>query len=126
MSTPAWILAGALLAAMGVVLVRGLATEARFWALALVAVALVYPAVATAADVPGVATREFVGALPWIGVALAWRRFGLVLLATAWVLHGVWDLMPVVRPWMPDFYPPLCLGFDLVVGLRLLWIRYSP
>ena len=70
--------------------------------------------------------RELVGALPWIGVAIASRRFGTVVLAAAWALHGVWDLLPVMRPWMPEAYPPVCLGFDLVAGLRLLWIRYSP
>lgn len=126
MSFLAWILAGAVLAATGVALVRGLAVEVRLWAVGLAVAALVYPAVAMAAGAPAAAGRELVGALPWIGAAIAARRFGTLLLATAWALHGVWDLLPVARPWMPDAYPPLCLGFDLVAGLRLLWMRYSP
>ena len=126
MSFLAWILAGAVLAAMCVSLVRGRAVEVRVWTLGLVVAALVYPVLAIAGGVSAAAGREIVGALPWVGAALASRRVGLLLLAVAWPLHGVWDLLPVMRPWMPDFYPPFCVGFDLVAGLRLMWMRHSP
>jgi hypothetical protein len=122
----AWVLAGALLAAVIVALVRGRAAEVGLWRVGLVVAALVYPAAAAAGGGPTEAVRELAAALPWIAVAIASRRFGLLVLATGWALHGVWDMIPVMRSWMPDFYPPLCLGFDLAACLRLLWIRYSP
>jgi len=122
----AWVLAGALLAAVIVALLRGRAAEVGFWRIGLVAAALVYPAAAIAGGALTAAGRELAAALPWIGAAMAARRFGLVVLAMGWALHGVLDMLPVMRSWMPDFYPPLCLGFDLAACLRLLWIRYSP
>lgn len=125
MMLAAWILAGGLAAAVLTALVHGRRWEQAFWSAALVVAALVYPAVALGAGLPETAARAFVAALPWLAVAVAAPRFGPLLLAAGWAAHGVWDMIPVNRPWMPAFYPPLCLGFDLVVAVRLLASRYS-
>jgi hypothetical protein len=125
MMLAAWIVVGGVVAAMLAALVRRSRDEPGLWGLALVVAALAYPAFALGAQVPAPATKEFLGSLPWIAVAIASRRLGPLVLAAGWAAHGVWDMMPVNRTWMPAFYPPLCLGFDLVVAARLVALRYS-
>jgi hypothetical protein len=125
MMLAAWIVTGGGIAAMLAALLRRSRNETSLWAMALVVAALIYPAFALGAGGPSAAPQEFLGSLPWIAVAIASRGFGPSLLAAGWAAHGVWDMMPVNRPWMPDFYPPLCLGFDLVVAVRLVALRYS-
>jgi hypothetical protein len=121
-----WMFAGALAAAVLVAVWGRRAWEVGAWRVALALAAVVYPAAAMAAGMPAAATREFAGALPWILVAAVGGRFSPVFLATAWAVHGAWDLLPVARPWIPGFYPPACLGFDVAAALRLSWLAYRP
>lgn len=125
MSLLAWMLVGGLAAAVVGALTGGRAWEFGAWAVGLALVALVYPALAVGQDLGGTAGRELVAALPWLLAAGLAKRFGLLFLAVAWALHGVLDLFPAGRAWMPAFYPPLCAGFGLGAAIRLLRTRYG-
>ncbi len=46
--------------------------------------------------------------LPAIGIAI--------------FLHGIYDALAGPHTGVADWYPPLCAGFDLVVGTRLMVI----
>ena len=67
--------------------------------------------------------------LQWIGLELlglavfsaiaaagAWRWSSL--LVVGWVTHVAWDVLlhGAATPFVPSWYPPLCVGFDLVVA----------
>lgn len=44
------------------------------------------------------------------------------LLALGWGLHPVWDWFlhnPIDTPFVPEAYPGLCIGFDLVMALYI-------
>ena len=61
------------------------------------------------------------GAFAWLGIA-KWPR----AIALGWLLHVLWDvtLHPRGHPgFVPSWYPPLCLGFDVYVGVAL-WVRF--
>jgi len=58
------------------------------------------------------------GLVAWIGAT----RFP-PLVGVGWLLHVLWDiaLHPGGHPgFVPSWYPPLCLGFDVSVGIALI------
>ena len=58
------------------------------------------------------------GLVAWIGAA----RFP-PLVGVGWLLHVLWDVVlhPGGHPgFVPSWYPPLCLGFDVFVGVALV------
>lgn len=105
--------------------------EAQAWALFLFIAALIY-----------VGFAVFNGAEPqWIGIELAGlAAYSLIafvgakkwplLVGPGWLAHALWDQMvhPGGHPgFVPDWYVPLCLGFDVVVGVTLMTtLRYRP
>ena len=61
------------------------------------------------------------GSLAWLGV----RRTGWWL-AAGWLAHVLWDVGLHQRGpgsiFTPDWYPPLCIGFDLVIAAGVVAI----
>ena len=63
------------------------------------------------------------------GVAvLLSRKFSPVWLGIGWVLHVLWDLL--LHPnghsgYVPDWYPGVCLGFDLMIGGYVFWLLFK-
>ena len=121
------ILAGVVLALGTVFLTRKLRPEAAFRVLAigLVVAAFVYVAFAVA----GQAGAWWIG-VELLGVALygtlAWlgfRRWPLVL-GWGWVAHAAWDLALHLggagAAFTPAWYPWLCLGFDVPIGVAVM------
>lgn len=102
---------------------RGPHRERRILAVALVVAALVYVVFAAAR---GAAAQWLVveaGGVP-LFAAFAWAglRRSPLWLAAGWALHVAWDVglhSAVATPFVPSWYPPLCVGFDLIVAL---WI----
>ena len=98
--------------------------EVWAWAAFLVVAALVYVGFAafngastewTWTELGGVAGY---GLVAWIGAA----RFP-PLVGVGWLLHVLWDVVlhPGGHPgFVPSWYPPLCLGFDVYVGVVLV------
>jgi len=73
------------------------------------------------------------GSLQWIGLELlglavfsaiaaagAWRWSSL--LVVGWVAHVGWDVLlhGAATPFVPSWYPALCVGFDLVVAAAII------
>ena len=53
------------------------------------------------------------GGLAWLGLRRPW------VLAAGWFAHVLWDLATpgLHAAYVPAFYGPLCLGFDVAVGV---------
>ena len=65
---------------------------------------------------------EAVGLLVYGAAAILGARRFPVLIGVGWLAHVAWDLA-VPRPdpsYVWWWYPPLCLGFDLVIAFRSL------
>lgn len=112
----------ALGAALGLATVLGLRVSLRrrltaASATGLVAAALVYPfaSLVQGYDVP----LHGAAAAPYVAIG-AFARNSPLVLAVGWALHSVADAVAVHRPLVvPEWYPPVCVGFDLVFGVAL-------
>jgi hypothetical protein len=119
------ILAGALLGGLFALLAgrRGGAGGVRLFALGLVITALIYVVLA----LPGADRRwlaiEAAGAAVFAGLAWLGARTSLWWLAVGWVAHVAWDVglhLDRAQPVVGEWYPLLCVGFELVVAGFLL------
>jgi hypothetical protein len=115
------IVAGAVLGGLFVLFAarKGSRAEARFLAAGLVVAALIYLVLALvknggdwlAIEVGGVA---LFGALAWQGM-----RGAPWFLVVGWLSHVAWDAglhLDRASPIAPEWYPLLCVGFDLIVA----------
>ena len=98
------------------------AGQCRLWSNGLVVAALVYVAFALWGHADG----------PWLGIEAAgvviyggvawWGRRRAPWLALGWALHVLWDVLlhggglGHGADFVPAWYPPVCLGFDLAVA----------
>ncbi|HTE46019.1 MAG TPA: DUF6010 family protein [Gemmatimonadaceae bacterium] len=63
--------------------------------------------------------REFVGALPYVVVAVLGTWRWPALLALGWIAHAAWDLhfhYANGPAFAPSWYALFCVGFDVAVG----------
>lgn len=95
--------------------------EVRVLAVGLAVAALIYVGFAAAGAAQGrwvlveSAGLAAFAVLAWLGV----RRSPMWVVA-GWLLHVAWDVglhRAGQTPFVPSWYPPLCVGFDLVVAL---------
>ena len=103
---------------------RGDRDELRLYAVALVIAGAIYVAFA-AAGAKALLPRELLGLALFGAIAAlgAWRW--PLLLAIGWAAHTAWDVgfhPPGALDAVPWRYPALCVGFDLVVAVRLAWL----
>ena len=52
----------------------------------------------------------------------------LLFLAIGWAAHVLWDVgwhFGESVAFVPSFYPPVCIGFDLVVAIYIFWRFYD-
>lgn len=126
--------AGALLGGGFGILARrqGPRGEVRAVAAGLVVAALIYVgfALARGAGARWVAI-EAAGVAGFGAVALLGVRAAPLWLAAGWALHVAWDVAlhsATGTPFVPFWYPPACVGFDLVVALWIAarWRALSP
>ena len=62
---------------------------------------------------------ELFGVILFLGFALLGVMSSAWFLAAAWAVHGVWDVaVPAFADvgYMPEWYAPICLGFDLAIS----------
>lgn len=99
-------------------------TERQAWSLLLATAAAIYVGFAVLGGAPvtwlGI---ELAGLLFYGGLAMLGARGWIGWLGVGWLLHMLWDvwLHHDGHPgYVPSWYVPGCLGYDIVVGLRLL------
>lgn len=95
----------------------------RFWAVGLAVAAGLYVAFALRApSAPGWLMVELGGLALFTLVALVALRTAPWLLAVGWMAHIAWDVGlhgTPAAPHVPAWYPPLCIGFDLMVAVLI-------
>jgi hypothetical protein len=121
------IMVGAILAGVLVVAHRRARFERvlRFWARALFVAAAIYVGFVLVGDAP---TQwlliEVSGLVLFTTLAVVGLKYSPWVLAGAWFAHIAWDtlLHPQNMAFVPQWYPPLCIGFDLVVGAYIIFV----
>jgi Family of unknown function (DUF6010) len=94
--------------------------ELRLYALGLVIAALIYVGfTARGATPPGWLALELAGFVVFTICAWLGLKISALILALAWAAHAAWDvalhkLLDVA--FVPDWYPLVCVGFDLLVA----------
>lgn len=118
MTEPTWILVGAAAGAGFIWALRRLPADRRqpIYGVALLVAVLIYVAFAMVAGTALV--QEFGGGLMFAAMAFAGMRGYPMALAVGWATHGWWDaaVHGTASAIAPAWYPPLCLGFDLLVA----------
>ena len=115
------ILLGAALAAGYVGLAEWVGGRLRTpaYGVGLVVVGLIYVGLATSAGTGSWINTEIGGALVFAALAVGGVRRYPMLLALGWALHVAWDVLLHIGPgseFVPRWYVPACVGFDLVVA----------
>lgn len=116
------IIAGALLGWAFIRLAQKLGGDMRIYALGLVVAAAIYVGFAVAGGAPQPwTTIEVAGAVPFVVLAWLGLRYHPWWLAAGWAAHASWDtalhLVAGTPPFVPAWYPTVCLGFDFVVAI---------
>jgi hypothetical protein len=98
----------------------GLKREMRIYAVGLIVAALIYVCFAVVRDAgPSWLLLESGGLLLFSSVALIGLRVSLWALVVGWAAHALWDvsLHRVMEvEFVPDWYPVICVGFDLFLS----------
>lgn len=71
---------------------------------------------------------ETLVALVFVACAVWGFRRSLWITAAALAGHGVFDLVHggfIANPGVPAFWPPFCLGYDVMAGAYLAWLLGS-
>ncbi|MEL7197623.1 MAG: hypothetical protein AAGL10_04835 [Pseudomonadota bacterium] len=72
-------------------------------------------------DLTDVIFEVMIGGVFFSGALLAMRRW-LPAIGAAIFLHGLYDAFVGPHTGVADWYPPLCAGFDLIVGAGLIGV----
>ena len=120
-----FILLGAAVAAAYLALAEWIGGRLRapLYGAGLVLVGLISVGFAAAAGASDWISTEIGGALVFGALAVGGGRRYPPLLALGWALHVGWDVLLHVGPgteFVPPWYVPLCVGFDLVVAGGIL------
>ena len=115
---------GALFGALFIYLLRRWKLEKGFrsYAVALIVAALIYQGFALNAADPRWPGYEAAGVLAYGSIALLGMRYSPWLIAAGWALHVLWDVLlhgGEATPFVPAWYPGICIGFDLAVAAYL-------
>ena len=129
------IIIGIILAAAVVFAFRKMKDErfAKFFAGSLIIAALIYVGFATFGVFIGEATANWI--LIEIGGFFLYSVFAYLgiklsewFLAIGWATHVLWDVGlhfgEATASFVPDFYPPVCIGFDLAIAVYIVYRFY--
>jgi len=124
------ILLGLALGAAFVVIARKIDySEGDLLATGLLAAAAIYVGFAILWGEEGWIRFEAVGVAIFSLIAFLARRFGILWIGVGWLLHVGWDylfhMVGAGEHLVPAWYPPLCIGFDIVVGMYILWTVFQ-
>jgi hypothetical protein len=104
----------------------------KFFAGSLLIAALIYVAFAGFGISSGSSTTnwlivELAGVLIYLFFAYAGVKVSVWFLVIGWAAHILWDVVlhgGANTPFVPGFYPPVCIGFDLVFALYIAYKFY--
>ena len=108
----------------------GKRAEVLFWSWALVVCTAIYVGFAYWND-PQMLTTETVGMAVYLpctllAVRTRSRLWSYTSVAVGWSAHALWDLahgdgdaLPLPAGHVPQWYKPMCIGYDLAVGALL-------
>jgi len=111
---------------MGIAAVFPEALVFPFFAAVLGLTAGVYPGIAMADPMKGRPALQWTAAGTFLGLGLVGLWISPLLLAVAWLLHGLWSLLhrfTGLGDGVPDGYPGFCVSFDLVMAgfVAFMW-----
>jgi hypothetical protein len=96
--------------------------ELRLYALSLIIAALIYVVFAALDPKIEWLMLELAGVLVFAVLALLGLKVSALILAFGWALHAGWDVLLHKLPhvaFVPDWYPLVCLSFDLVLAIYI-------
>jgi hypothetical protein len=125
------IFAGAVSAGVLVVALHraGVERVQRYWAWLLFVAAAIYVGFVLVGNVPiQWLLIEIGGLVLFSALAVVGLKYSPWVLAAAWFGHIGWDtlLHSPDMAFVPTWYPPLCIGFDLVVGAYIVFVCSRP
>ena len=100
----------------------------RVWRDGLIIAALVYVGFALFAQNWEWLLIEIGGVLLYGTFAFLAKRFSVLFIGIGWGLHVLWDIFlhPNGHPgFVPEWYPGVCLGFDLVIASYFIWYFFN-
>lgn len=95
------------------------------WRTALIIAALIYVGFVIVAGELAHFAVELTGVIIYGTFAWLSKKYGLYWLALGWALHICWDVLlhsPHKTPYVPEFYPGLCMGFDIVIAIYICFL----
>ena len=110
---------------MGVAAVFPEALVFPFFAAVLGLIAGVYPGIAMADPLEGRSGLQWTAAVGIFLLGLVGIWISPLLLAGAWLLHGLWSFLhrfTSLGNSVPDEYPDFCLSFDLVAAVFVIYM----
>jgi hypothetical protein len=115
------LLIGVIACAVFIVVARTLKPERelRLYAVGLVIAALIYVGFTAQGATPAWLVLELAGLLVFTLLAWLGLKISALILAFAWAAHVAWDLALhklLDVAFVPDWYPVVCVGFDLLLA----------
>ena len=93
--------------------------ELRLYSIGLVIAALIYVGFTAQGVAPAWLVLELAGLLVFTLLAWLGLKISALILAFAWAAHVAWDLALhklLDVAFVPDWYPVVCVGFDLLLA----------
>lgn len=94
----------------------------KLWQIGLLVAALIYVGFVIVGGAWTDLPRELIGVFLYGLFILLSQKSSPYFLAFGWLLHVLWDL--IIHPtgihlYVPAWYPPVCLGFDVAIAVLL-------
>lgn len=93
--------------------------ELRLYAVGLVIAALIYVGFTARGVTPAWLVLELAGLLVFTLLAWLGLKISALILALSWAAHVAWDVLLhklLDVAFVPDWYPVVCVGFDLLLA----------
>ena len=119
------IIVGIVLAACSVAIVAKVYPEKDHvvWQTGLLIAALIYVGFAVVGQSWTDLPLELFGVILYGIFVFLSKKYTLYWLAIGWVLHVCWDVFyHTEAAFVPSWYPGVCLGFDIMIALYILWL----
>lgn len=121
-------LIGVLAAAAFILVMRrfGHSREISAYSSGLLVAAVIYVGFGLLAPSIGWKIIEILGVFIYLPFVILGRKRSPIWLAIGWALHAVWDMpfhMSEAEAFVPQWYPGVCLGFDLFLSGYITFFR---